>query len=99
MTCVGLADELMPNASLTSIGKTASINLLFCFRRFSLDKNEQEKAKQKEQETLTPSRGSFYLKIFTIVQKRVEGDRSPATTSHSRSRKKSQDPGTIQVRM
>ena len=70
MTCVGLADELMPNASLTSIGKTASIDLLFCFRRFSLDQNEQQKAKQKEQETLTPSRGSSYLKIFTIVQKR-----------------------------
>lgn len=70
MTCVGLADELMPNASLTSIGKTASIVLLFCFRQFSLDQNEQEKAKQKEQWTLTRSRGSSYLKIFSIVQKR-----------------------------
>lgn len=60
----------MANASITSIGKTASIVLLFCFRQFSLDQNEQEKAKQKEQGTLTPSRGSSYLKIFTIVQKR-----------------------------
>ena len=70
MTCVGLADELMPKVSLTSIRKTASIVLLFCFRQFSLDQNEQEKAKQKEQGTLTPSRGSSYLKFFTIVQKR-----------------------------
>ena len=99
MTCVGLADELMPNASLTSIGKTAPIVLLFCFRQFSLDQNEQEKAKQKGQGTLTPMRGSSYLKIFTIVQKRVEGKRAPATTSHPRSRNESQDPGTIQVRM
>ena len=67
---MGLADELKPNASLTGIGKTASIDLLFCFRRFSLDQNKQQKAKQKEQETLTPSRGSSYLKFFTIIQKR-----------------------------
>ena len=60
----------MPNASLTSIGKTASIVLLFCFRQFSLDQSEQEKEIQKEQGTLTPSRGSSYLKILTIVQKK-----------------------------
>lgn len=95
------ADELMPNVSLTSIGKTASIVLLFCFRQFSLDQNEQEKAKQKKQGTLTPSRGSSYLKFFTIVQKRGTsgGEKAPATTSHSRSRNKSQDPDTIHVRM
>lgn len=67
---MGLGDELMPNASLTNIGKTASIVLLFCFRQFSLDQSEQEKEIQKEQGTLTSSRGSSYLKIFTIVQKR-----------------------------
>lgn len=56
--------------SPTSIGTTASIVLLFCFPQFSLDQNEQEKAKQKTQGTLTPSRGSSYLKFFTTVQKR-----------------------------